>query len=424
MLYDFFLILCALLPFQFALNPTPGIDLAVIRVIIPAIFLAWAISNFKKNFNSLKKDRVAVLILIFLFLAVLSLIFSDKFSWSFRKLLFLFSLFPIYFVSASLSEDANRRRSIIKALVLGGSMAAFCGLMQFFSQFIFGIDSVYSFMAQKISPFFLGNSFSKAVLAYPSWLVNSGGMTYMRTISVFPDPHMFSYYMELLIPWSIYLWATSLSHKKFFLFSSILLILADISSFTRGSYVALIASSFAILPLVSRSSAKKLLLGAFALFFLFFIVPKNPVAQRLASSFDVNEGSNHERIANWKQALPIIYYHPFGVGIGMYSMSVKPTADYREPIYAHDLYLDIAAELGIPALLVFAGILFSVFMFFWKNSQKDVFFVAGVFSMTLFGVHSLVENPLYSVHVLPLFLIIISLGKILKKNDEKTAFNK
>ena len=128
---------------------------------------------------------------------------------------------------------------------------------------------------------------------------------------------------------------------------------------------------------------------------LFAVAPHNPVAGRFMSSFDTKEGSNQARISNWHQAVDIIAKHPFGVGIGMYSLAVDSGADYREPIYAHDLYLDIAAELGIISAFVFIAILY---------------FVAGVASITAFGVHSLVESPLYSVHILILFLIIIALS--------------
>ena len=139
-------------------------------------------------------------------------------------------------------------------------------------------------------------------------------------------------------------------------------------------------------------------------------MPHNPVAGRLISSFDIQEGSNQGRLSNWQQALAIIKAHPLGVGIGNYSLAVDPRAAYREPIYAHNAYFDIAAELGIPAAIVFVLILFSTFRSFWIMGKNKPFFIAGVASITIFAVHSLVENPLYSVHILPLFFIIIAIS--------------
>ena len=148
---------------------------------------------------------------------------------------------------------------------------------------------------------------------------------------------------------------------------------------------------------------------------LFILVPHNPVSGRFMSSFDTQEGSNQARISNWRQALNIIASHPFGTGIGTYSLEIDPSATYREPIYAHDLYLDIAAELGIISVFVFIIILCFSFKNFWEAGKKKSFFIAGVASITVFGVHSLVESPLYSIHILIVFLIIIALGSAIEQ---------
>lgn len=136
------------------------------------------------------------------------------------------------------------------------------------------------------------------------------------------------------------------------------------------------------------------------------------------SSFDTQEGSNKARISNWQQALEVIKNHPLGVGIGMYSLEIDPSAEYREPIYAHNLYLDIAAEFGIPAVIIFVMLLFFAGKNFWQATRKQPFFAAGVASIAIFSVHSLVENPLYSVHVLPLILIIIALSTTLNQHEK------
>ena len=408
--YSLLLSFCALLPFQFALNPWKGVDLAIVRIFVPLLFLAYVIFALKNKLLLPGLDKVTKILLIFFVFAVISLSFSHNLSWSLRKLLFLFSLAPVYFLATSVLNTVAKQRRAIFALVSGATILAWIGIVQFISQFLFSIDKVYAFLANHFAPFFLGQTFSQAVLTYPSWLVNSGGTTYMRATATFPDPHMLSYYFGLLIPWSIALWATSTSYKKWFLLATISLIIADVLTFTRGGYLALIAGAIVILPLVSRKTALKIIASAGIFVFLFVIAPHNPVAGRLASSFDVQEGSNQGRLTNWQQALSIISSHPFGVGIGSYSLAVKPTATYREPIYAHNLYLDIAAELGIPAALIFIALLLLALKYFWETSKTQPFFIAGVASITLFAVHSLVENPLYSVHIFPLFLIILALS--------------
>ncbi|MDD5397172.1 MAG: O-antigen ligase family protein [Candidatus Moranbacteria bacterium] len=417
-LFHFLLLFCVLLPFQFALNPLQNFDLAVVRVVIPLMFFWWLFLAIRRKETILQNNKISYLFLTFLTLATLSLFFSHNIFWSLRKLLFLFSIVPVYFVVLSALKTPSRRRKIIVALVGGATLLSIISILQFSAQFVFGIDPVYNFLAHSIAPFFLGRSFSQAVLAYPSWLVNAGGATYMRATSIFPDPHMLSYYLGMLIPFSIALWSTSKKHAGLFFFSSALLIVADICTFTRGGYIALIAGMVVILPLVSKQAIKKLLLAAATLAFLFTLAPHSPVAGRLTSSFDLNEGSNQGRISNWQQAFLIIKNHPLGVGIGMYSLAVDPNADYREPIYAHDLYLDIAAELGIQTAFVFVAILFLAFIYFWKAAKNDPLLVAGVSSLIIFSTHSLVETPLYSVHVLTLVCILIALSASIKQYEK------
>ncbi len=401
---------CILLPFQFALNPRAGFDVAVVRLLIPLLFFSWLFLKIKAKQTILINTKLTCLIFAFLLLALFSISFSQNVFWSLRKFFFFLSIFPIYFVSLSVFNSAKKKRLVIFSLVIGGAMLSLIAIIQFVLQFIFGIDAVYAFLANNVSSFFLGNSFSKSVLTYPSWLVSAGGSTYMRAVAMFPDPHMLSYYLEMLIPWSIALWALAKKQRGWLLVSAVFLIIADVLTFTRGSYVALIAGAMIILPLVTKKTVSKILLGAGLFALLLLLAPHNPVADRFASSFDVQEGSNQGRLNNWQQALEIISAHPFGVGIGSYSLSVKPTATYREPIYAHNTYLDVAAELGIITMLVFVAIVFFALKSFWIMSKTDPFFIAGVSSVAIFATHSLVENPLYSVHVLPLLLIILALS--------------
>jgi GT2 family glycosyltransferase len=417
--FFFLLAFCIFLPFQFALNPIATIDLAIVRIFIPVLFLIFCFQGLKNKKRLLLKSKLNYFIFVFLFLAIFSIFFSQNLGWSIRKLAFLFSIFPFYFILPNFLNEEGKRRKLLSALVLGGALVSIFALIQFGCQFFFGIERAYLFLGKSMMPFFIGNTFSKEVLAYPSWLVNSGGITYMRAFAPFPDPHMLSYYVGMLLPWSIALWATSKAHKLFFLISSTMLAICDIATFTRGGYLAIIVAAIVILPLVSRKTAWKIICGIFLFIFLFFAVPKNPVtspvAGRMISTFDINEGSNRGRIAIWKQALSIIAAHPQGVGIGAYPLMVDSNATYRTPIYIHNTYLDIAAELGVIAAMIFIIIILTSLNNFLAASKKDSFYLAGIVSLLIFAIHSLVENPLYSVHILPLFLIVLAISFSLQK---------
>src|SRR6266568_1859838 len=105
------LFFCALLPFQFALNPTSGYDLAIVRVVIPLFFIVLLFGLVsKKNNISFFSIKTTYLVFIFGLLATFSLFFSHNLFWSLRKLFFLFSIAPIYFIALSVFRIKNTQR--------------------------------------------------------------------------------------------------------------------------------------------------------------------------------------------------------------------------------------------------------------------------------------------------------------------------
>src|SRR5665647_2004140 len=152
------------LPFQIALNPSEGFDVASIRVIIIVLFLIWLADGLKKKKIIFQKNIQTLLVVSFLFLSIFSLFFSTNTDWSARKILFFFYIFPLYFIVVNVFVNKEKIIKIIKYLVLGGSLAALLGIVQFFAQFIFGLKSVYGFWADYLAVPFLGQTFSQAVL--------------------------------------------------------------------------------------------------------------------------------------------------------------------------------------------------------------------------------------------------------------------
>jgi len=58
---------------------------------------------------------------------------------------------------------------------------------------------------------------------------------------------------------------------------------------------------------------------------------------------------------------------------------------------------------------------------FMQKARQNSFYLAGAASLIIFSAHALVENPLFSVHVFTLLLIITSFATIhFNKNNEIT----
>jgi len=153
----------------------------------------------------------------------------------------------------------------------------------------------------------------------------------------------------------------------------------------------------------------KALVAIVAIFVLIFVFNSNIITQRLATSFNLKEGSNAERYKNWTQATGMIQDYPLGgVGLGNYAKTVDPTAADRSSIYAHNLFLDIAAETGILNAIIF---LLLIFVSVWRNIRNNNMISLGVAAgLIAFLIHSIFDTALYSPQVLTLLLIIIALG--------------
>ncbi len=451
------------IPFQVALNITFGVDLASGRVLIIYFFVVWVLKSLAEKKFIIKFNLQTLLICLFLFIAVFSMLQTWDIERSFRKILVFLSIFPLYFIITSLSVFSLQKKrlgmvinknnyiyKILDALVISGFVLSLIGILQFALQFFVGIDLIMNFWKEYISPIFYGKTFGAEVVSNPSWLVNIGGETILRAFSLFPDPHMFSFYLGLLIPimLAIALCCDCLCHKhptekdktchsskedwkirrnSVFQNNRILLylvlfimFLAELLTFSRGGYIGMIASIGITIILLWKyiSLNKKIILGLIAgSFILFIMVSNQSILNRFLSSFDFNEGSNTERIKNWSQGWEVFNDNFFiGVGIGNYSAYLYPTAEYRTPIYAHNLYLDIGAEMGIFALFVWLALIGTTIwqLFRTGKKSKDVFLRALSFgligSLIWFSLHSFFDTAIYSPTILAIFVIIVSLS--------------
>jgi O-antigen ligase len=413
------LIILIYLPFQLAINPAEGIDLASIRIIIPLVFILWIISGLiqKKIIIPIKMETW--LIFTFMFLSGFSLFIASNLNWGLRKFLFLLTILPIYFIAADqISKYPRLAKKIINSLIIGALLVSLFSIIQFSLPFMIGLDPTLR-LWEKMIVLFLGNSFAKSVILHPSWLVNIGGKTLMRSIAFFPDPHMFAYYLNIILPWPIFLYMKHDRNRWLYGLGAFLILIALLLTFSRGAYLGLIAwvaiSIFHWLKIDLKRKLVYFLMIIPTLFLAVVLFSNNPVSQRFISIFSSEDNSNQGRLTIWKESLGVIYQKPMGVGIGNYPIAIKPSADYREPIYSHNLYLDIAAETGILNSLIFIGLLFFSALSFWRKSKIDRMYWAGVLSIIGFFVHSFFDNPLYSIHVLILLLIMFSISSAYDK---------
>ncbi len=183
----------------------------------------------------------------------------------------------------------------------------------------------------------------------------------------------FNYYMFL--PFGFFL--MNMSKKKFWwlLLPFLIQFRGIMVTFSRGGYIAFAFGFFAIIFI--RNKILFALLIAATLFSLFnpILLPAG-IRMRMSQTFtkpvsyteavsaeeqmeDSLDGSSRSRLEIWKGALKMIGEQPFfGVGYGLFFPLIKFYWSGGYSIDAHNTYLIIAAEMGLPALFTFLWIVF------------------------------------------------------------------
>lgn len=424
------------LPFQVALNVTPGVDLASGRVLIVALFGVWLVRALKNRKLIINFSLQTLLLFLFLLLASLSILWAAETDRALRKILVLFSVLPLYFILTSFKSGKTWER-ILQAMFLSLLLLSLIALLQFFAQFIFGLDAVLQFWQMRVAPIFLGNTFTAAVVSNPSWLVNLGGRTVMRALAVLPDPHIFSFYVGMIIPPVFALAQFPLQdfNTRHVLFRRaslgmivILGLAAEMLTFSRGGYVGLVCALVVMLMLLfSRFSRAQKLAWALASVFPAAVGfwAGGAVWQRFWSIFNWTEGSNAARFVNWRQGWDLFSEHwALGTGLGNYSYALNPALSYREPVYAHNLYLDLGAEMGLVTLIVYVlliGVTVWQLWHFSRRTQKlsEALLAVGLIgSWVWFSAHAFFDTPFFSPQILGIWTVILALSVWLVGQDK------
>jgi O-antigen ligase len=116
------------------------------------------------------------------------------------------------------------------------------------------------------------------------------------------------------------------------------------------------------------------------------------------------------RTAIWREAIALIQQQPwFGVGWGNYNLARTLTPfDGRYPGVvdnAHDLALQLAAEMGVPAALLMMGLLAAALVFALRRSWRlpgdaGMAARAALMIVVVMGLHSMLEYPLWYAYLL------------------------
>ena len=156
--------------------------------------------------------------------------------------------------------------------------------------------------------------------------------------------------------------------------------IAFIGAGSRGPVLGMVAGLVILLGLSfgDRVSRKRMLLLAVALGLSVVIIPQLVPGQNLSRSLSILTGGGQDagggdvsngRYQIYSEAWKAFGNHPFtGIGTGSFA-STDPVA-----IYPHNIFLEVASELGFPGLLLLCGIIGLAFVHVaraWRRSQGE-----------------------------------------------------
>ncbi len=202
----------------------------------------------------------------------------------------------------------------------------------------------------------------------------------------------------------------------------------------RGTYRGEVAASLRSLE-SSSGLRKRILLGTAVSIVVIgvslFLMPQH-IKARFQTMVEQPIGFMGERPQWWQTSLELIKKYPLtGIGLGRFRYEYQhsgPPEQYNIPYHAHNIYLHIAVEHGIPSLLLFLWMVVIICQQVYRIRSATDFWGSGTFigasgfliSALIYG---LADNILHQRTVLLFWFIvgIIFYFKRLKdKNDEET----
>ena len=273
--------------------------------------------------------------LLFVVIGLLSVAVAPDKAFSFYN---FYHLVPIYALTYLLVGQTLRKTRELQRVAAAMALSAALVILYGFYQFIFGIDiSSMKWVDGEAFP-----ELSK------------------RVFSTWENPNILAGYLDIVACIAVGLIGVL---QRGWRILAILLFVATLAclgmTYARGAclVVAVVLAGYGALR-DWRILLGIVVIGAGALLL-------DPVlADRLLSVFTRVDTSSEMRIAFWESTIAMVMDHPFlGIGWGMYFM-VYPEYDFYlqgapvQIVHAHNMYLNYAAEIGIPGALSFLWFFF------------------------------------------------------------------
>jgi len=464
----------ASIPLFAALPITESFDqMANWRILLIVLFL---VLFFKVGISvSIKEKKLkentshfpmAYLTVAFLAIGGISLFAATDIWTGIKKIIFLVNAFLLYLIIRNFSErNPHFIGKLIGAAKVAIGTVLTVGFVQLIAVFFAPLHTFWYFWSNNVINTFYGQSLGTLLSSSNTWFsYSSYMMPTLRMFSVFPDSHSFGLFCILSLPFfltAILLRPIGKKERRIFLYSFLILdLLAILFCGSRGIWVAAIGTIIVFLFVallsvwpalrrrrnffVSEDTGEQkwrnffqLAIGSLILLLILMpiaskilILPQQigsgigvsevGLFDRAKSIFDLSELSVQSRLQIWRKTGDSILTKPFlGVGFGNFPVILEEDISFaKKGSSAHNLYMDIAAEAGIFALLILLAVFWQILKTAWEvfnhyNSQSSLWlkYWAGFFSLVFVWIlgYNLFDVVLLNDKVLLFFLVNLSI---------------
>lgn len=379
------------IPFFMAIAPAPA------NVFMGFLIAAFLAKKLLKKEVLFVKTPVNVPLLFFFMITCVSVINSinlpDSFRGGIARLLYSISVF---FIVVEEVKERKHLNKIIISLFLGAILVS--------------VDSIY----QVIS----GHDFIRGY----STIINVG---LTRATASFKDSNILGIYLSAITPliFGLTFYYFKLPKKLFLMLLSLIVFSGIALTYSRPTLLAI----YVILLFFGVARKDKVLIALLLILAIAFPLILPGSVKNWAKQVEYNPlrfMCNDDRIAAYRNSLNMIKAHPvIGLGANTYMKNYKRYKEFPEyrnvvtqdTMYAHNMYLQMAAELGLIGLGIFFWLLFEIFSGGWliykllKEHYLKIVCLSILASLVAFLVNGLTESSFYYSRVALIFWYFLGL---------------
>ena len=273
---------------------------------------------------------------LFVLISGVSVLGSPERGFSFYNWYNLVGVYVLtYFLIGQQVREMRQFKQVLLALALAAVLTILCG----FYQFLFGID-----------------------ISAMKWVDGEAFPELRkRVFSTWENPNIFAGYLDIVICLAFGFFVKAQNRTQRIVLGVFMAVAAACLAMTYARGACLVIAVIFLLYGVIKDW--RVLLGCAVVGGALLLA--DPVLyERLASVFTKVDTSAEMRLAFWESTIAMIQDHPFlGIGWGAYWM-VYPEYDFYlqgadiRIVHAHNLYLNYAAEIGIPGAAAFLWFFF------------------------------------------------------------------